>query len=321
MPLVFYLFAWLNFFMTIPRPWGAIQMQRSLQQQTDIAEPAATDVRFKAAGILAACAYFVILYNLRHSLYYYKPRAPGWWRSIDNALVHTPAKLFFTITVLGIFVAYQIASAWEWNISIMKYDVQAGWPYGLGYGPCVLLIALFNLFGWLDENEDLQLIAQRRSRGRAVDAEIGITKKPAWWSKMSGDHHLSTEDRLRALTTEVGGGRATAQRIATDVELRSMDRTNNPDLHLHRNTEFGASIRRDSEISAASGLRDRSRSRPRDDPFKDRSPADTRGRDGASRPALGRGTSTASNETTGSALTGSTTVNAQPQRIRSMLDI
>lgn len=46
------------------------------------------------------------------------------------------------------------------------------------------------------------------------DAELGLTKKPSWWSKLSGDRHFTTEQRLKALTTEVGGGgggRATAR--------------------------------------------------------------------------------------------------------------
>ena len=232
--------------------------------------------------------------------------------------------------MLAIKVAYTLASAWEWNISLMKYDGAAAWPYGLGYAPTALIIIILNVAGRLNENEDLQLLAQRRARGAAADRDLGLTKKPAWWNKMSAGMHLTPEERLRALTTEVRGN---APRPHSDVELRAMDHSNNPDAHYRRDTDLAASVlRRDSEISAAAGLRDRSRSRPgeRNDPFRDTSPADApRGRDSEREARLGirpgadagRADSTASTQTAASAGSGSTLAGARPQRIRSMLNV
>lgn len=314
LPLIFYALACLNFFLVLPRSWSAIQDQSSLQQQTQIAEPMATDVRFKIGSIFAALAYFTIIYDVYHNLHYYFPHDRGIWKSFDNFLSNTPARLFFSILVLGIKVAYTIASAWEWNISVMKYDVSPGWPYGLGYGSTLLIIIILNIWGYIDRNEDLQLMEQRRVRGRAVNAELGIVKKPAWWSKARGDSHLSDEQRLRNLTTEIGGGAPTTRRLGHNIELGNMS--------IPRSTALSGVVERgDSEITSEAGLRDRSRSRPRGDPFRD--PREARGRSESLRPALGRETSnvtTASNETGRSALTG-TTINAQPQKVRSMLDI
>ena len=315
LPLIFYLFAWLNFFMVIPRSWSPIDAQSTLQQQVTLAEPMATDGRFKAGSIFAALAYFVIIYDLRHNLHYYKPHPPGIWKSFDNFLTHTPVRLFFAIIVLGIKVAYTIASAWIWDISVMKYNVQPAWPYSLGYGTSLLIIIIFNIWGYIDRNEDLELIDQRRTRGRTTDAELGIVKKPAWWSRARGNFYLSDEQRLRNLTTEIGGG-APTRHLAQNVELGNMNISRTATLP-------GLTVERDSEITSAPGLRDGSRSRPRDDPFRDSSPESDRGRRGSLMPALGREQSTvtiASNESGRSGMTG-TTLNAPPQKVRSMLDI
>jgi hypothetical protein len=316
LPLIFYLFGWLNFFMVIPRNWSPIDDQSSPQQQTALAEPMATDARFKAGSIFAALAYVVIIYDLRHILHNYKPHPPGIWKSFDNFLTHTPARLFFSIIVLGIKVAYTIASAWVWDVSVMKYNAQPAWPYGLGYGPSLLIIIILNVWGYIDRNEDLELIDQRRARGRVADAELGIVKKPAWWSRVRGDQYLSDEQRLRNLTTEIGGGAPTARHLAQSVELGNMGISRSATL-------TGVTTGGDSEITSAPGMRDRSRSRPRDDPFRDSSPEDQRGRRSSPMPALGREQSAitmASNDSGRSGMTGST-LNVPPQKVRSMLDI
>lgn len=94
--------------------------------------------------------------------------------------------------------------------------------YGLGNAPALLILAIYELWGYLEPNEDQALLKQRAERGRAVDRELGLGKKPNWWSKLSGDRHLSKEERLKALTREVGGGRATARNIERAIELGEM---------------------------------------------------------------------------------------------------
>jgi hypothetical protein len=313
MPLVFYFLAWLNFFMTIPRSWGRLEEQADADQQRAIAQPAGTDGRFKVGAIIAAVAWLVIVYCLRHNMHYYKPHRAGIWPAITNFCLYCPTKLFLAIIVLAVRLAYGIAMAWEWEISVFKYNSNPAWFYGLAYTPSVLIIVIFNIAGYIEDNEDQALMKQRRIRGRSIDAEIGLVKKPHWWSKLSGIHANDDEARLRALTTEVGGGRATAQRITANVELGNMN--------IPRHTSITDSM------GTGAGLRDRSRSRPRNDPFRDVSPAGTDDSLEGLRPVLQHRPSSVvtdvSNASGATGLTGRTLTrdDVPPQRVRSMLDI
>ncbi|KAK2857276.1 hypothetical protein FQN49_004862 [Arthroderma sp. PD_2] len=221
MPLVFYLFAFLSFFLYIPRSWSAIEKQRTFEQQEAVAKEAATDSRFKAGGMLAAVCIIITCYNLGHSLYRYK-RQP-----LFSAL---PLKFVVVIILASVATAFNIASSFIWKISPLKYDGEAGYIFGLGYAPELLIIIVYNIFGYIESNEDRELIRQRIQRGHATDAELGIEagkRKPAWWRRMRPDYKgpvgNDLESRLRALTTEVGGGRATQRNIEQRVEMGVMD--------------------------------------------------------------------------------------------------
>ncbi|KAF2400090.1 hypothetical protein EJ06DRAFT_46318 [Trichodelitschia bisporula] len=225
LPLVFYFFNWLNFFMVIPRSWTAIQKQRSPEQTAAIAEPAATDARFKVGAIFATIAWGIIVYSLQLSMHYYRPHQRGLWSSFDNFLKHCPTKLFLGIMVSGIRVAYALASAWVWDINLLNMEVAPGWPYGLGYAPVLLIFIIFNIFGFIDDNEDRIIIKQRRERGRTFDAELGIKYKPNWWSKMNGNykHAMTPDERLRAMVEEVPPRQSREEnRGVTDAVERSM---------------------------------------------------------------------------------------------------
>ncbi|KZF21785.1 hypothetical protein L228DRAFT_283915 [Xylona heveae TC161] len=257
MPLMFYLFTWLNFFMVIPRSWSSIQLQRSLEQQNLNAKPAATDARFKAGSILAAVAWLIICYSLRHSIHYYKPRGRGIWQSFNGFFHWAPVKLLLAITILAVRVGYGIASAFDWSISPLKYNVQPGWMFGLGYATTLLIIIIFEIWGYVDENEDRLLIAQRRERGRAHDAELGLVKKPSWWSKLHGGPTLTSDERLRAFGAELGGGQPTRRNIERTLELGNMpthqaDPAENPfrDTPSNENTPRMSTPRQNSNASS-----------------------------------------------------------------------
>lgn len=205
--------------MTIPRPWTPIEYQRSPQQTEALAKPAATDARFKAGSLFALLAWCTICYSLRHSIQHYKPKNHGPLNSFRGFLQHCPYQFLLAIPLLLIIVSYNIASSFIWKISPLKFDGDAGWVYGLGSGPAFLIIVIFEIRGYLEPNEDRALIAQRTERGRAHDAELGLTKKPSWWSKLSSDRHFTTEQRLKALTTEVGGAQATPRNAERMIEL------------------------------------------------------------------------------------------------------
>ena len=277
--------------MVIPRSWTPIEKQHSPDQQDAVARPSATDTREKAGAILAALAWLVICFSLRHSLYYYKPRATGIWNKFNSFCHYCPTKLFLSIIILAVRIAYAIASAWVWEISIFKYNANPGWPFGLGFGTTLLIVVVLEIAGYVEENEDKVLIEQRRERGRSADRELGLVKKPNWWSKSHGDSHLTDEQRLRNLTTEVGGETPTGRNITANVELSNMGT-----------------------------LRNRSRDRPVDDPFTDESP---RNFITGNRPTVTRTESDNSSTMTGVTGTSTRTLteNAQPQTIRSMLDV
>lgn len=232
MPLVFYLFAFMNFFLTIPRSWTNVQKQRSFDQQEDLAKPAATDGRFKAASILAAVCVVVICYNLGHSIYRYKHRPQG---RILIAFYMTviPFKFIVAILLSAVRVGFGIASAFNWTISPLKFNGNPGWLYGLGYAPIFLILIILNLYGYLEPNEDRDLIRQRVERGRVADEELGITRKnrkPHWWKRSRTDYApptvgLDADSRLRTLVAEVGGGKATKDHLQKMVEMGVLNPT------------------------------------------------------------------------------------------------
>ena len=265
MPLVFYLFDFMvcfiffvlgsypgqyieymeadeiqNFFMTIPRSWTAIEDQHSPEQQRSSAKPSATDGRFKAGAIFAFCAWLVICYALHHAIHHYHA-TPQASRSILHSVAKffriMPSKFMLVIPFGLVVVGYAFAIAWEWNISPLRSDARPAWFYGLGYSPILLIIVIFQIYGYRDKNEDRILLSKRRDRERAVDAELGFVavRKPDWWSKRSGGnsggHHgggrHDDDEAMNQLknmihSESVGGGPATHHRVQRALQLRDL---------------------------------------------------------------------------------------------------
>ncbi|KAI9801703.1 MAG: hypothetical protein M1833_002385 [Piccolia ochrophora] len=225
MPLIFYLFAFLNFFMVIPRSWTKIQFQRSIEQANKQARPAATDGRFKAGAIFLFLAWTVIVYCLRHNLHYYKPRSHGPVSSTTNFVRLAPTRFLIVLLICLVTIGYNLAIAFDFDISPLKSSVEPGWMYGLGYAPVFLISLVLQVYGWLAKNEDRILINARRDRDRRNDADLGIQKKPSWWHHRREDDvgpGASAQDRLKALTKEIGGGRATSKNIERALEMGHM---------------------------------------------------------------------------------------------------
>ncbi|OJD15628.1 hypothetical protein AJ78_04120 [Emergomyces pasteurianus Ep9510] len=248
LPLIFYVFAWLNFFLVIPRSWNAIQKQRSYDQTMSIAKPSATDARFKSGSIIAAVCLGIICYSLGHSVYRYKERPANRLHLMKFYLSSAPLKFILCIILTGFRVGFGIASAFIWDISPVKYDGNAGWLYGLGYAPPLLILVVLNIWGYIDPNEDKALIEERRERGRTMDAELGIEagkRKPAWWRRLHPDfQNVSGSDpnsRLKALTTEIGGGRPTQKNMERYIEMgtisaaKSNPEDKNSDMNYTKN--------------------------------------------------------------------------------------
>lgn len=207
--------------MTIPRPWTAIQYQRSPEEANALARPSGTDARFKAGGFLALLAWCTIFYSLRHSIHHYKPRNRGSWNSFRGFWRYCPWKFQLAIPLLLIEIGYAIASSFIWTISPFKFDGNPAWLYGLGIAPAFLIILTFEISGFTEPNEDRALLKQRTERGRAADAALGIRPKPNWWSNRPVHRHHTNEQRLHALSTEIGGGgrQPTTRNVEQNIEL------------------------------------------------------------------------------------------------------
>jgi hypothetical protein len=218
------MFDGLLFFMTVPRSWTAIEKQRSPSQTLTIARPSALDARFKAGAFFALAAWSLICYSLHHSIRHYLRRTKTLIEAavdINNSL----AKPLLGISISAVTVGYLIAGSWVWSISPLNAQVSNGWLFGLGYAPALLIIIIHNVFGEINTNDDKALSIQRQHRGRNIDRELGldrVVQKPSWWSKMSGDHHtdITAEERLRQLTSEIGGGPATTKKVKEALEMK-----------------------------------------------------------------------------------------------------
>jgi hypothetical protein len=290
--------------MTIPRNWGPLEDQVDNTETDTITIPNATEPRLKAAGILAFLAWCATCYHLYHSIHYYKPKRRGPFGGLASFIHHIPLRFVLILPLLLTLIAYTAASAWIWDISPVRRGVNTGWLYGLGYAPVILILAVNEVSGIISPNEDQELLRQRTERGHAVDAELGIdrrARKPWWWRTTAGHTFgASPEARLRALTTEIGGGMATARGIGRGIELgnvppRVPDEEGNP---------------RESGASEASPPR-----------YRDFGMDDEGGAGGTLtvpdplRPAF----SAVDSEASGS--TAASLMNARPAQVKSMLDI
>ncbi|KAI1182267.1 hypothetical protein F5B17DRAFT_421188 [Nemania serpens] len=215
LPLFFYLWWWLDFFLVIPRNWGSVELQRSPDQTVTKAEPAATDVRFKIAPFLLLVSWLTIVVSLWHSVRHYEARNRGLLNRIIGFIRYVPFRFILMIPLALVVIAYQALAAWEFDYSPLKKDTNLVAMYVGGYTPALLLVIILCLSGFMRPNEDKELIRQRRERGAEVDRELGLTKKPAWWRRLQGDVGTGdvVRDQLYRNVREIGGSRR-AQHVA-----------------------------------------------------------------------------------------------------------
>jgi len=323
MPLIFYFFDFMNFFMVIPRPWGKIEMQRSVEQTNAVAEPMATDGRFKASAFFLFFAWVTIVYCQLHNLHYYKPRNRGLFGSILGFVKYTPVKFLLAIPLALIMVGYAAASFFDFTISSLSLGADPAYIYGFGWGPILLIFLVYEVYGYIDPNEDKELIRQRSIRGAEIDQELGITKKPHWWGNLHGKHGMNVHEQIAQNVREVGGGAAAASSIESSIEMGNMAVSKKQERTV---TEIDARrMAADLLFPAPSGTRERS------DPFADtpirgasslRSEFSDKGGKplgSEARNSVRPQTAERSNSTVTQSSGG--TLNAKPQKIISMLDV
>ncbi|KAL9108378.1 MAG: hypothetical protein Q9227_006838 [Pyrenula ochraceoflavens] len=221
-PLLVYLFVWLTFFMTIPRAWNPITKQNDEAQTRTIAEPSATDARFKTGAVFATLAWLLISSHIFHIAHFYSSHLPH--LSTSSPTTQRSANALLKPLVLCIAalprVAYALFSSFSWPLSPFNLSAPLGLLFGLGYGPPLFVLLIINLFALQEPNEDVELARRRRERGERADVELGVRRKPAWWRMRKGTasgvmgkgagRHV---ERLRDLVAEENvGGRKKGER-------------------------------------------------------------------------------------------------------------
>lgn len=316
-PLVFYFFTWMNFFMVVPRPWGAIELQRDPEQTAQKAEPAATDLRFKIGAFFLFGSWLTTIFSLWHSIKHYKSRNRGILNRIIGFIKYIPPRFIITIPLSLVMIGYEAASAFEFAISPMKIATNLAFMYGLGWGPIAMIIVIQEIYGYMSPNEDRELIRQRRVRGAEIDQEMGITKKPHWWSRIhSENRQLGVQDQIARNVSEVGGGQATTRNIERNIEMRNMPAQNRRDSN--KPVPDITTLRTAANLLFPAHTMEKTQER-----FTDH-PPQVRGRTASNAATNSNPTTRASvndrsesNNSTASGLT----LGARPQQVRSMLDV
>jgi hypothetical protein len=220
-------------------------------------------------------------------------------------------------------VSYAIGCSFDFSISPLNLEVDLGTMYGWGWGSVTLILVVYEIAGYLDPNEDRELIRQRRIRGAEIDQEMGVTKKPHWWSRLHGDNReVGVHEQIARNFGEVGGGRATTKGIESNIEMGNMPVSRSTSEKIGERPgkgEFNAvSLTANLLFPANNGSPSNERRDVfRDTPERGRSPGDARPR-APSQPTR-TATSDRSNST-GTQANG-TMLGARPQKIRSMLDV
>ncbi|PQE26586.1 hypothetical protein CJF30_00001318 [Rutstroemia sp. NJR-2017a BBW] len=206
-PVVFYFFSWMNFFMTIPRSWGSIEKQRDSDQARLIAEPTATDLRFKIGAFFLLVAWMTTIYSLQHSIFHYRSHQPRIFSRVLATLRYTPTKLLLGLVLSLVMIGYSVAISFEFSISPLKLHPNLSIMYPLGWGPILLILFIYEIYGYIDPNEDIDLLRQRRRREVEIDREMGIIKRPRWWARLHGDNTIiGVHDRIAENVAEIGAG-------------------------------------------------------------------------------------------------------------------
>ena len=326
--------------MSVPRNWTPVSYQRSPSQTQQLAAPQATDGRFKAGAIFLFLAWCTIVFSLRHSLHHYTPRHHGPLISFIGFFRQTPFNFLLTIPLTLVIVGYQFAVAFSFPISPLNNSGPSAYIYGLGYGPIVLIFVIQEVWGYLHPNEDRELIRQRRVRGAIIDEEMGYTRKPPWWRRLNGAHNLSMQQAIARNAAEISGS-PDAKLLAEngqDMEMTTLPRNEGRKVRVDNTPAGRASARRESRTQELTEERMMEAAKILFPPPPERKKTDPNFlmsddiMDGAGRgrPLLGVGGSGESTVTAVSdrspstasvATTATTMARAQPQIVRSMLDI
>lgn len=169
--------------MVLPRSWGTIELQRDSEQSRLRAEPAATDTRFKIAAFMLLGAWLTIAFSLYHG-----------GRFSQTFTLIVPTKFALALGLSLVMICYEIAYSFYFWMSPMNIYGDLCMMYGLGWGSISLIFVVFEIYGYLEPNEDRALIRQRRLRNTSLDQELRTTtmNHPNSLGDSGSDNHRSS---------------------------------------------------------------------------------------------------------------------------------
>lgn len=126
---------------------------------------AATDAKFKASALCPIFAFIVILWSIGVTEFYYQPVAKK-----------VPYKIPVCLGLVLIRIGYNVAVAWNYDISPLKQQVPEAFPFALGYLPVLLVMMVMVFAAWKEPNDDHTIKELRDNRHANMDSELGISR-------------------------------------------------------------------------------------------------------------------------------------------------
>ncbi|KAF3940698.1 hypothetical protein ABW19_dt0201869 [Dactylella cylindrospora] len=173
-PLIFYLLNFLCFFLSVLRAWNPIA-----RSNADVI----TDARFQASSMFELLAWGTIVVAHIISRHYYRPRKFPW-------------KIPVTLLLILIRIGFNIASAFNYPISQLRWQASPAYIYALGYLPVILVVLVMLYTAWTEPNEDQELLRLRNIRNATLDQQLtGIKTKSSSSDRKSASRPKSSRAR------------------------------------------------------------------------------------------------------------------------------
>ncbi|EPS40326.1 hypothetical protein H072_5878 [Dactylellina haptotyla CBS 200.50] len=189
-PLIFYLFNFLSFFLSILRNWNTIARSNA---------NVITDARFQASSILSFLAWMVIVVAHLIARHYYQPQKFPW-------------KIPATILLILIRIAFNIGSAFEYSFSQLRWQATPAYIYCLGFLPVILVILVIIYSGLREPNEDQELLRFRNARNAILDQEMLAIKSPEKRKSTGKPRTIRTRRESRASAHDYWGSEEPVQK-------------------------------------------------------------------------------------------------------------
>ncbi|KAK9467771.1 hypothetical protein V1512DRAFT_235802 [Lipomyces arxii] len=144
MPVVFYLFAFLFFLLTVLRNWSLL---------IKINSTFIVDDRWKVGAFFGFVAFMVTIFQVGITFHYYHPRI-------------MPPKIYLSFIGVAAIIAYSIGMAFDVRISpfnpLANVPAIAIW----GYLPILYIMLIMNICAYFERNEDLVIADEKEDRER-----------------------------------------------------------------------------------------------------------------------------------------------------------